>query len=524
MLHAVAVLLVVAANPAQGWQELKSVHFTLRTDLDQATAMQAAIEIERTRAALVAAMWPPLHEAGVEPADIIVFRDRAEFERYAGAGSRGIYSHSALPPRIILWGSPDHWGQRMGAENTVIAPTGRRRAPVVGQDELLVHLQLAKEGSSSVLLHEFAHHIASAVYPRLPLWFSEGQAEFFESLKLSEDGRKATIGLINPGAWIEYRRIQSIDVIDVLRWNTPFMGLSQSESMGLYGASWQLYEWLFTTHPAELRCLQEQLAARVEVAQGWTRCFPNVVADQLGTALWEFSRNGTPRLVEIEVPPLGVEITARPLTEAELHLLHAQVALAAPKREELLREAATELNRTLALDPASVGALQLLAPLVPPPQRLEHARRAVDAHPGDGWAWLLLGDALWDTAGPAGERYLAYKRAVELLPDSPLVLARAAQNLLSRDQRPEALVLAERAAQLAPWNGEVLSIDALALAAAGHCAEGLSVAKQARELLPPGETGLSRALAVGFSRACPESFPPDGGVTTGQRDGTGGSR
>ena len=534
MLHAVAVLLLVAANPAPGWQELKSVHFTLRTDLDPETAMQAAVEIERTRAALVAAMWPPLHEAGVESADIIVFRDRAEFERYAGAGSRGIYSHSALPPRIILWGAPDHWGQRMGEDTTVMLANEaqgasssrprRRPAPAAGQDELLVHLQVVKEGSSSVLLHEFSHHIASAIYPRLPLWFSEGQAQFFESLKLSEDGRKATIGLVNPAAWMEYRRIRAIDVIDVLRWKTPFMGLSQSESMGLYGASWQLYQWLFTTHPTELRCLQEQLAAHVDVAQGWARCFPNLVADQLGTALWEFSRNGTPRLVEIAVPPLGVEIKARPLTEAELHLLHAQVALAAPKREDLLKEAATELNRTLALDPASVGALQLLAPLVSPQQRLDDARRAVDAHPEDGWAWLLLADALWDTAGPAGERYRAYKRAVELLPDSPMVLARAAQNLLSRDQRPEALVLAERAAQLAPWNGEVLSIDALALAAAGRCAEGFSVGKQARELLPPGDSGLSRTLAIGFSRACPESAPADGGVTTGQREGAGGPR
>jgi|GEM_PF-1604482 len=512
----VAALLLAAAPPAQDWHALRSAHFTLRTNLDPDAAMQAAVEIARTRAALVAAVWPPVREVGIEPVDIIVFRDRAEFEHYAGDGSRGLYSHSALPPRIVLWGSPERWEQRLGPEETM-PPANPRRPASVGQDELSVHLQYVQAGSASVLRHELAHHVASAVYPRLPLWFSEGQAQFLESLKLSEDGRKATLGAINPNAWREYRRIRSVDLRDVLRWTTPLTGLSQSESMGLYGASWQLYQWLFTTHPASLRCLQEQLAARVPIADGWARCFPDIIADQLGQALWEFSRNGTPGLSEISVPPLGLEVTMRPLSEAELHLLRAQVALAAPRREDLLQEAATELNRALALDPASVGVLQLLAPLVSPQRRLEDAHRAVLAHPEDGWAWLLLADALWDTAGSAAERERAYRRAAELLPDSPLVLARSARNLLSRDERAEALVLAERAAQLAPWNGEVLAIDALALAAAGRCTEGLGVAQQARVLLPAGASGLSRALEVGLARACPSQGGPDGGVATGQR-------
>jgi tetratricopeptide (TPR) repeat protein len=515
MLPVVGALLLAATPPAQDWHELSSTHFTLRTNLDTDTAMRAAVEIARTRSALVAAMWPPVREVGIEPVDIIVFKDRTEFEHYAGDGSRGLYSHSALPPRIILWGSPERWEQRLGPAE-MLPPSNPRRPATVGQDELSVHLQYVQTGSSSVLRHELAHHVASAVYPRLPLWFSEGQAQFLESIKLSEDGRTATVGLINPTAWREYRRIRAIDLRDVLRWTMPLTGLSQSESMGLYGGAWQLYEWLFTTHRTSLRCLQEQLAARVPIADGWAHCFPDIVADQLGPVLWEFSRNGTPGLSEIAIPPLGLEVKVRPLTEAELHLLHAQVALAAPRREDLLKEVAIELNQALALDPASVGVLQLVAPLVSPQRRLEDAHRAVLAHPEDGWAWLLLADALWDTAGSAAERERAYRRAAELLPDSPLVLARTARNLLSRDERAQALVLAERAAQLAPWNGEVLAIDALALAAAGRCGEGLGVALQARVLLA-GATGLSRALEVGLARACPAQDTPDGGASSAPR-------
>ncbi len=541
MLGLAALLVLTVSGSGQGWQELKSAHFTLRTNLDPEAAMAAAREIERTRAALLSAMWPVPHEAGIEPVDIIVLKDRLDFERYSAPGSRGLYSHSSLPPRIVLWGAPDSWEEKLSemGPSGMASPhqfTGPQPAPPVNHHgsrssfiaspqrgspapdaEFAAHVDLVRAGSDSVLRHELAHHVASAVYGRLPLWFSEGQAQFLESLKLSEDGRSATIGLLNPSAWLEFRRLRTVTTLDVLRWDTPLSGLSQAESMGRYGTSWQLYEWLFTTRRDGLRCYQEGLASGEASASAWARCFPDLVPSELDHTLWEFSRNGKPALVEIAVPPVGFEVKIRPLSEAEFHLVRAQVALAAPQKAELLAEAQTELERALAADPASVGALQLLAPLVSPQSRLENGRRAVAAHPDDGWAWLLLADALWGTGGPAVERYRAYQRAVQLLPDSPLVLARAARNLLSRDERPEALVMAERAAQLAPWNGEVVTIHALALAAAGRCAEGVSAANLARRIISSASVGLTTALDVGLGRACPGESAADAGVTTGQR-------
>ena len=544
MLGLAATLVLCVTGPGQGWQELKSAHFTLRTNLEPEAAMAAAREIERTRAALLAAMWPAPHEAGIEPVDIIVLKDRADFERYSAPGSRGLYSHSALPPRIVLWGAPSSWEERLSELSPSGIPSGRTPvsapqqvpninrhtggyfaapAPAASQHsqpvdvELTAHVELVRQGSASVLRHELAHHVASAVYGRLPLWFSEGQAQFLESLKLSEDGRSATVGLLNPAAWLEFRRIRAMTTLDVLRWNTPLSGLSQGDSLGLYGASWQLYEWLFTTHRDALHCFQEGLAAGEASAAAWSRCFPDLDPKELDRVLWEFSRNGKPALLELTVPPVGFEVNIRPLTAAEYHLVRAQVALAAPRTPELIAEAQSEVEQALAADPASVGALQLLAPLVSPPTRLDNGRRAVSAHPDDGWAWLLLADALWDTSGSAVERYRAYQRAVELLPDSPLVLGRAARNLLSRNERPEALVLAERAAQLAPWNAEVLAIHALALAAAGRCVEGTSAAELARKLLPAGSGAMATVLDVGLARACPSEPPADAGVTTGQR-------
>jgi len=508
MVSSVASLLVlVLASGGQGWHELRTAHFTLRTDLEPDAAIHAAVEIERTRAALLAAMWPSVKDVGVETVDVVVLADGMEFERYAGRASNGLYSHLALPPRIVLWGAPERWEVRVGGPRWQEVPAGNRNSSSeVLRYEFNAHLPVVRAGSSSPLRHELAHHIAAAVYGRQPLWFSEGQAQFLESLKLSEDGRSATVGLINPIAWQQFVRIRTISVADVLDWQTLGLRLPRLESLGLYGGSWQVFQWLFTTRPEGLRCYQERLAAAEEPRRAWADCLPDIVPADLDRILWEFARRGTPRLVQVSIQPVGVEADIRPLTAAEVHLVHAQLALAggtAAQNAELLAEARTEVEEALAADPACVGALRLQAPNLPPPARVEAGRRAVAAHPEDGWAWLLLADALWDASGAASERDQAYRQAVRLLPESPLPLARAARNLLSLHETAVALAWSEHAARLAPWNGEVLAVHALALGAAGRCAEARSVEAQAHKALPGRPGMVWEALESGLKRACP---------------------
>jgi tetratricopeptide (TPR) repeat protein len=513
---AALLLLATTATPS-GWQELKTAHFTLRTDLDPEPAMRAAVEIERTRAALVAAMWPPVQEVGVEPVDVIVLRDGMEFERYAGRGTNGLYSHLALPPRIVLWGSPDRWEVRVGGPRWLDLPGNRGLSPVVRQ-ELLAHLDVVRAGSSSVLRHELAHHLAAAVYGRQPIWFSEGQAQFLESLRLSEDGRSATIGLINPSAWLLYMRVRSTSVADVLGWQTSGPQPTQGEALGLFGASWQLFQWLFTIRREGLQCYQERLVAAEDPVRSWARCFPDLVPAEMDAVLWDFARRGKPATVAIAVPPTGLRVDVRPLGAADVHLVRAQVALTAAtatQRPELAAEARIEVDRALESDPANVGALRLKAPLVAAAERLAYGRRAVAAHPEDGWGWLLLADALWDSAGPSDERDRAYRRAVELLPDSPLVLGRGARNLLSLGQRSEALAWADHGVRLAPWNGEVLVVHALALGASGRCREARAEAERARKALPAGAAALTETLDLGLGRACPAGALPDAGLGGG---------
>jgi Flp pilus assembly protein TadD len=515
MLATLTLLLALNA-PASGWRELKTSHFILRTDLDPDAAMKAALEIERTRAALVAAMWPPVEEVAIEPVDVIILADGLDFERYAGRASKGLYSHAGLPPRIMLYGAPERWEVRFAGPRWLeMRSRSQIQTSEVLRYEIQAHLDQVRAGSSSVLRHELAHHVASGVYARQPLWFSEGQAQFLESLKLAEDGRTATVGLVNPVAWQEYMSFRSVTTADVLAWSTPGARLPGGEIQGLYGASWQLYQWLFTTHRPGLRCYQEAMAAADDAARAWTRCFPDLVPSEVDEALWEFVRHGTPATVQVPVPPAGFRVDVRPMTDAAVHLVRAQLALTAAgtgQRPEFFAEAQTELDRSLAKDPTLVGALLLQAPLVSLDERLASGRRAVKAHPDDGWAWLLLADALWDAGGPEVEREMAYRKAVELLPDSPLVLSRAARNLLTLGQRTEALSWAAHAARLAPWNGEVQASYALALAAARRCPEAESVGEQARKALSQ-QGALVKMLDTGLKRACTNTT--DAGVTSG---------
>ena len=54
---ACCLLAVGCASPPATWREVSTPHFTLRTDLDAPTAVQAGAALETTRDAILSAAW-----------------------------------------------------------------------------------------------------------------------------------------------------------------------------------------------------------------------------------------------------------------------------------------------------------------------------------------------------------------------------------------------------------------------------------------------------------------------------------
>jgi tetratricopeptide (TPR) repeat protein len=455
---ATAALPAAGAGPETGWREVRTPHVVVQTDLVSADARRAALAVERTRAAMLATAWGGARLSQPEHIEVVVFSDGLDFEHHFGRNVGGVFAHGGYPPRAVLYGPPERW---------------ERRAT------------LALEESTSVLRHELAHHLAAYVYRRQPRWFSEGLAQFLETIRVSEDGRSALLGAINPDALRSYNAYRTLTVADALAWGGKLDARDEGATAGLYGLSWLIVHWLYNVHPKELGTFQSLLARGIDPDKAWKVAFGSLALEGIDAELNTYARHGSYAEFTGAIAVPDSDAVERPLGSADVHAIRAGVALiaarmrtdAAPHRAE----AEKELGLALGEDPGNVRALRLLGDRVPEGA----ARRAVAAHPDDGLAWLSLAESL-HAAGDAAERERAYRRASELLPDHPGPFNALAIGLLRQDRPKEALPLASTAVQLAPWEPAFLETLATALAALGRCSEAAVTGARALDGLLEG--------------------------------------
>ncbi len=478
-----AALAAFSAEPQTGWTEVRTPHVTLKTDLQLDEAGRAALAIERTRSGLLAAVWPGMKLLQVEHIEMVVFRDHPEFQRYFGDRLAGLFVHGAYPPLGFLSGTADSWEHRE---------------------------TLALPETTSILKHELTHHLAAYFYRRQPRWFSEGMAEFFETMRFSEDGKTATLGDANLQAWQSYNRARSVTVADAMAWSGKLDEKDQATTGGLYGVSWLMVDWLYNTRPQDFDRYQTLLVKGIDPDKAWKAVFPDLKPADLDTQLQQYIQVGSFRNISVAVPPVDPTVREQPMTLAEVHATRA-TALAAGSMDGAGPpvEAKAEIDAALAEDPANVRALQLKLGTVSAAERPALGRRATAAHPEDGVAWLLLAASLPDTAETFDERAQAYRKATELVPDNPTAFNNLAWMQLQKGRAMDALPLALTAVRMAPWDSAFLDTLAEALVAAGRCTEAMGIQTRAVEMLPERSTAAVRALYAGrlasFQTKCSEA-------------------
>jgi hypothetical protein len=416
---------VTCACTTTSWTEVKTAHTTVRTDLGPDDARRAAVLAEQARAALLAVAWP-----GARPdpdrIELIVFSNHQEFERYFELYSGGFSAKVVLDDYqhlAFLYGAPDHWEKRLG---------------------------LGEEGTTSVLKETLVEHLSTFFYRRQPRWFSVGLAEFLETVRISEDGRTATVGTINTLARSLYSYYRTFGVADALAWGVSFNPTDEGSVRGLRGLSWLMVQWMFNAHRPEFVRFQRLLITGLDPRKAWNVVFPTLTPAALDEELYEFARYGSERLAKLPIPSETIAIEReQTLSLAEVHSIRAEAALAADQTQD----AQAELLAALAQDPGNLAALRRQMALVEPPERLALARQAAVAHPDDGLAWLMLGDALREGGGGSEERVQAYRRAAELAPWDASMLHTLASALAAVGRCREAVATEEHAADLALEKG-----------------------------------------------------------------------
>jgi tetratricopeptide (TPR) repeat protein len=451
---------LVACSPAlrigyvrsrPSWVEFKSEHFILDTNVNDEDAATIMANFEALRAA----------DLKVLAGDQVDFAGRI---RLFVPASPSVFLELAGGTEFVGW----YTHHNSWTEPVIVAPGSLavRRADVVA--------------------HELAHAISYYIFPEQRIWFSEGLAEFVE-----------TLGRASVAADPEVRASGSAG--DVPSHLKEFVGNDKSElsaadvlvakGVGVpprrvfYGQSWLLYHWLYTTRGNDLRRFQQRLADGEAWDESWRAVFP-----ELDPANPEQMRALDEMLLAYRkvVHAVGSPIEARekywttptPLSPAQVRLwLLILRHNGTEKKEDRLRREREQVEKALVEDPSNLVARIWLI-------QIDRTLTAADVRkmlwnaPRDYFGWLKL-----SALTPLDEeKEAALRKSIALAPDCADCNNSLAWHLVQTGRAKEALPYANRAVDLAPWQAAYVdTLGAVALQL-GQCPQALALQTRANRM------------------------------------------
>ena len=190
---------------AEQWTRLSTPHFELYTTAGEKSGRAAILYFEQVRSFFL--QVSPSKRASEFPVRIIAFRSDKEFKPYRlNEASTAFYTRSQSRDYIVMRdASPEHY---------------------------------------PVAIHEYMHLVIEHSGLKVPVWFNEGWADLFSTLKPS--GRKAVVGDLIPGRvqtvqqqkWIPLDQLGAVDHKSAM--------YNEKDKAGMfYAESWVLTHMLF---------------------------------------------------------------------------------------------------------------------------------------------------------------------------------------------------------------------------------------------------------------------------------------
>jgi hypothetical protein len=360
-----------------------------------------------------------------------------------------------------------------------------------------------------VVAHELAHHVSYHLFPRQHRWFSEGLAQFVEGVaKVDREGRRWA-GSDPIGGWVA-GSARLTPATSLFAWDADFPYDTR------YVTSWVLYRFLWNERSEQLSDYQRRLSEGAAPNDAWDAAFPEWrraggKLRLLDEPLWTHQRRGRGLRWQVQMPDVDRAFTTSVASSADVHmgLLEfggGRMHPAAWNRHQ--RDIVAEVLRE---DSTHASAIAKQAQL-DGTSALSALRASVAARSGDGAGWFHLAEATKDSA----EREAALRKAVSLWPEAALPRAMLAIHLARDGRAREALPIANRAVDLAPWHpGAITSLATVALEL-GKCREGLLLQARAADVADAGSRDVGRfggeqmrRQLAAFRERCKRSDLPD---------------
>jgi tetratricopeptide (TPR) repeat protein len=322
-------------------------------------------------------------------------------------------------------------------------------------------VQLDAPGSNpyNTIYHEYFHSLTTPYYPNLPVWVSEGLAEFYGNTQIGDS--EVGLGRPDEDLIVELKQggLMPLDVLLKVDHNSPYYN-EQNKISVFYAESWALTHYLMvgdkSSHRAMLQAYVNAMTNGATEEQAATQAFGDL--KKLQAALFAYIGNAAFYYIKAPPPPeiAAGDLHVRELSDNEINAYRGGFAAVRGKSQDAI----TILEQVVKADPKLALGYQYLG--FAEFEDNKHAEaladftRAIELNPKNALTRFLRayltstqGGAVGNDAQMEEDLRAAIAISPEFAPPYGVLavyLANQGENL------PEALKLAQKAQALEPGN------------------------------------------------------------------------
>ena len=398
-----AMLLPCAAPAAEQWLKLQSSHFELYTTAGEKKGREAVLYFEQVRDFFQRTRGTSKTLPDT-PVRIIAFRSDKEFEPYrfntaASAFYLEGYDRDYIVMRSI---SPEYY---------------------------------------PVAVHEFTHLLVKHTGAELPVWFNEGLAELYSTLKPT--GKKVLVGEVIPGRfyYLQQHKWLSLEALTTADHNSPYY--NERDRAGVfYSESWALVHMLnlSSEYRPQFSKFLNLLASGVTASSAFWQAYAKTI-DQVQKDLEGYLR-GThfnAAVFDVKLEKSAEEPDILPATPLESGMVLADL-LALTGKKEASKEAYGRLAKEYANNwEVEAGLAELAWTGKDPEVARRHFARAAELGSRNARLYFDYAMVLLQLGEAEGVAIAPLKKAVDLDPEYQDAQRYLAYSLLRDRQYQEAM-------------------------------------------------------------------------------------
>lgn len=359
----ILLLLTCAASAQETWREVRTPYFVVYSNAGDKRSRDVALRFELTRRLF----------------GTLALRDQVNFK---------------APLTILAF--KDAAGLKQVAPLWKGRPIDMAGIFLPGEDRNFIALDASAESGHPVVFHEYAHMMLRSNYPETHLWFDEGFAEYYSSIRVTP--RDIKVGEPPVSARLLATSMMPVEELFALTADSPEYNESSPRRQLLYAQSWLVVHYLYAQRKFSRigDYFELVINRRVAIPEAVRAAF-GMTPQELDTALREYYRKGDFEVISWRLPEISSALYTA--TKLKPHKALEQIADFHLHHNDYLDRAGEEFKQVLEADEFNAEAHRGLGHFYLLKKDLEparyHFRRAAGLGSKDGRVYYHLAQFIW---------------------------------------------------------------------------------------------------------------------------------